>query len=187
MPPEWVSIGAVVVAFGVASAAAISDVRRYRIPNWLTWPAAFLGLVYHAVFAGWPGVGAAMLGCLIGYSLLLIPYLLGGFGGGDVKLLGAVGAWLGGPLLVLTFLVSSVLLGLVSVLLIVRSAPARISAINACRIFWMQMCALGQHLGADERVEAVVHHENRRERLVPFGGVFAIGLLVAVLMLLRIR
>lgn len=183
-----VSIGAVAIAIGVAASAAVSDVRHFHIPNLLTRSALLLGVVYHGVFSGWAGVGHALGGCALGLSLLLVPYLLGGFGGGDVKLLAAVGAWLGAPLLLIAFLVSSVLLGAVSLVLLLRSLDARTAALRSIKITWHQLRAMGNQLGAEERVDDVVLHENRRERLVPFGGVFAVGLvLVVVLVLMQAR
>lgn len=182
--PSVVTGGALAVAIGVAATAAVSDLRRFRIPNRLTRSALVLGVLYHAFFSGWPGVGHALGGCVLGLALLLVPYLLGGFGGGDVKLLGAVGAWLGAPLLLVTFLVSSLLLGVVSLIFLLRSTSARTAALHSLRIAWRQVRAMGTHLGTEDRVEDVVLHENRRERLVPFGGVFAVGLLLIIILAL---
>lgn len=90
------------VAVFVAVAAA-TDAWRRRIPNWLTVPAAFAGLAFHALApAGW-GLATATAGAAIGFALLLGPWLLGGGGAGDVKLLTALGAWLGPVYLLFAF------------------------------------------------------------------------------------
>ncbi len=80
--------------------AAILDYRTKKIPNWLTVSAAVLGLAY-STFAP-HGIGPlwALAGFAVGFSLLLLPWLLGGGGMGDVKLLAALGVWLG-PLTIL--------------------------------------------------------------------------------------
>ena len=84
-----------VVALSVASVACVFDVRTRRIPNWLTLGSAAAALVFHLVRGGWPGAGTSVAGWAVGVALLLAPYALGGMGGGDVKLVGALGAWLG--------------------------------------------------------------------------------------------
>jgi prepilin peptidase CpaA len=81
------------VALGLA--ACVTDLRARRIPNVLTFGAAAAALVYHAAMAGWPGIGWAAAGWIAGAALFFPIFALGGMGGGDVKLLAAVGAWLG--------------------------------------------------------------------------------------------
>jgi prepilin peptidase CpaA len=88
---EFVQAAVVVIAI----VASIVDVRTRRIPNALTLGAATAGLVVHAVTGGIDGVLAASGGWVVGLCLFLPFYLLGGMGGGDVKLLAAIGAWLG--------------------------------------------------------------------------------------------
>lgn len=75
--------------------AAVSDLRSRRIPNKLTFPMFLLGLVFQTVFAGWGGLADAGLGFLVGFGTLFLLWLVGGGGGGDVKLMGALSVWLG--------------------------------------------------------------------------------------------
>jgi prepilin peptidase CpaA len=86
-------VAAVMVA--VTAVAAITDWRDEIIPNWLTLPALVLGLAVHTVAFGALGLVSALLGAVL---CGLLPYILfrqGALGGGDVKLLAALGA-LGG-------------------------------------------------------------------------------------------
>lgn len=84
-----------IVVLGVVLTAAVIDVRTHRIPNILTFGSAAAALVYHLWTAGAHGLGASAAGWAIGVGLFLPMFLLRGMGGGDVKLLGAVGSWLG--------------------------------------------------------------------------------------------
>jgi len=84
-----------IVVLGVVLSAAIVDVRTHRIPNILTFGSAAIALVYHAWTAGVAGLAASAGGWAIGVALFLPMFLLRGMGGGDVKLMAAVGAWLG--------------------------------------------------------------------------------------------
>jgi prepilin peptidase CpaA len=85
------------------AAAAFTDWRVHRIPNYLTVPAAVLGLVYNSFMPSGLGPIWSLVGFGIGFPLLLLPWLLGGGGMGDVKLLAALGAWLGPRLLLFSF------------------------------------------------------------------------------------
>jgi len=113
---HWVLILAVML---FTATAALIDLRWRKIPNWLTVSAFACALVYHAVAGGLSGVGTAMLGMLTGFGILLVLWLIGGGGGGDVKLMAAVGAWLGPiPTLYVFFLSAgfALLFGLIVIL-----------------------------------------------------------------------
>ena len=89
--------GTQLAALSVAAIACVFDLRTRRIPNWLTFGAAAAGLGYHLATGGASGLGESAGGWAVGVALLIAPYALGGMGGGDVKLVGALGAWLGPP------------------------------------------------------------------------------------------
>ena len=72
-----------------------TDTLHSKIPNLATFTLILIGLGYHIQIQGLSGAMTAMAGLLVGLSLLLAPYLLGGMGGGDVKALAALGALLG--------------------------------------------------------------------------------------------
>lgn len=72
-----------------------TDTFLGEIPNPLNLSLIMSSLLYHGLASGASGVGTTLLGLLLGGALLMIPYLLGGMGGGDVKALAALGALLG--------------------------------------------------------------------------------------------
>ena len=84
-----------IVVLAATGIAAITDGLTSRIPNVLTLPLWVAGLVYGALSAGlWGGAES-----LVASLLLALPYILlfvyAGGGGGDAKIMGALGAWLG--------------------------------------------------------------------------------------------
>jgi len=79
----------------IGVAACATDIRTRRIPNVLTMGAAVAGVTFHALTSGTDGALAAGGGWLVGVLLFLPFFALGGMGGGDLKLLAALGAWLG--------------------------------------------------------------------------------------------
>ena len=72
-----------------------TDTFLGEIPNPLNLALLLSAIFYHGLTSGASGVVASLLGLLLGGALLMIPYLLGGTGGGDVKALAALGALLG--------------------------------------------------------------------------------------------
>jgi prepilin peptidase CpaA len=83
------------VALLLACVAAVYDLRTREIPDWI---AASLGAcAVLATAAGWTDVtsSALLYGALLGFALSFPLFALGGFGGGDVKLVVALGAALG--------------------------------------------------------------------------------------------
>ena len=79
----------------IGAAACATDLHSRRIPNWLTFGAAAAALAYHYMVGGPAAVQTAMSGWVTGFFLFMPLFLLGGMGAGDVKLLAALGAWLG--------------------------------------------------------------------------------------------
>jgi len=91
--------------------ASIKDYLSYRIPNWVTFPALATGLGYFFLTRGVDGFLFSLGGVLTGFALLLLPYLIGGSGAGDVKLMGAVGSFLGPKGAFAVFLFSCIFAG----------------------------------------------------------------------------
>ena len=83
------------VCLALASVACICDLRTRRIPQVLTLGGAAAGLVFHMVNGGWTAGASSLAGWALAIAMFLLPFALGGLGAGDVKLLGALGAWLG--------------------------------------------------------------------------------------------
>lgn len=73
-------------------AALFFDLTRKKIPNFLTFPIMLWGLLAHTITGGPEGFLFSVYGLLLGLAIFFIPFMLGGMGGGDVKLLGAIGA-----------------------------------------------------------------------------------------------
>lgn len=72
--------------------AVEQDVRRLRIPNWLTFPSLMFAIVLGGVTAGWEGTGAAAAGAGLAFALLFVPFACRWVGAGDVKAAMVLGA-----------------------------------------------------------------------------------------------
>lgn len=160
------------MAFGLVLVwIAAVDWRSRRIPNSLVIPLAFGGVVHAVVATGlWAGLGAC-LGIVVGAGLLFVSYARGWMGAGDVKLLGAIGAWTGVPGVLWVLLVASVLGGALSVIALLRATPSERRRVRDNLVG----VALTGQLNVEEPAELP------RARGIPFGvalSVSAVGLTV---------
>ena len=79
----------------VLGMAVVTDLRSTRIPNWLTAPAVIIALGTHTGMNGIGGLVFSLAGLGVGLGFFLLLYLVGSIGAGDVKLMAAVGAFVG--------------------------------------------------------------------------------------------
>jgi len=123
-----------ILAAVFALTAGITDLRWRRIPNWLTYPAILIAIALHSVAAGWPGAKLSLLGAGLGLGLLLPFVLLRSLGGGDWKLVGALGAFFG-PHRLITVLIATVLInGLMALAFIIWKGRMRQTLRNMGRM-----------------------------------------------------
>ena len=83
------------VSLALAAIACWCDLRTRRIPQIVTLGGAAAGVLFHLTSGGWAAGLGSVSGWLVGIAVFFLPFALGGLGAGDVKLLGALGAWLG--------------------------------------------------------------------------------------------
>jgi prepilin peptidase CpaA len=112
-----------IIALGMGAAAVI-DLRTRRIPNILTATLAAVGLGLAAAGIGRVGLGAALLGCLLGLAFMMPGHIFGATGAGDVKLLAAAGALLGPKDTIFAFLYTAIAGGILA--LVVAIARRRL-------------------------------------------------------------
>ena len=175
-----------VVLMGIGAAV---DLRSRRIPNAVSLGGALVGLVANVAVHQQQGALSSLSGWALGVGLLAIPFILGGMGAGDVKLLALAGAW-GGPAFALyTFLFGAVVGGVVAVGLLVVNRRLGEMVRPVALIVRMQVgLLLGSAwprdvaLAAAETSESTIPPPVAPRRLkFPYGPALAIGCLVALL------
>lgn len=100
---------------------AMTDARRYVIPDEFTWGGLAIGLLF-SLAGGLPGLGTALLGAGVGFGLLWLVGTVGtwvfkedAMGGGDVKMMAMVGAFVGWQGVLLTIFLGALVGSLVFV------------------------------------------------------------------------
>jgi prepilin peptidase CpaA len=171
----------VVVLIGTC-VGAVTDVWKFRVYNALTFPLLASGLLYHGIVGGWAELESSSLGVCFGFAVLIVPYLLGLMGAGDVKLLAAVGAWLGLPLTISVFVISSLVAGVYAAILILYRGKIA-ESFSTIKLVLYRMACLGRHFGKEDLVETLSTGTDRRVRVIPFGAMIPIGVVGALLLL----
>ena len=166
----------------VVGLAALIDARSRRIPNLLTLPvvAAVIigGFLFFAVQGNWQGgwqwLQFSGKGWLVGIGIFLVPFILGGMGGGDVKLLGAIGALKGAGFVIETALFGALWGGVLALLAILyKKRPDMLRRFG----FGLKLFAVtGGQAGKEFMLPA--ENVNEKEKLyVPYGVAIFLGVL----------
>jgi prepilin peptidase CpaA len=97
----------------------ITDLRHQIIYNKVIFPGLILALILNVFYSGFSGLKFSLIGFSVGLGILLIPYLMGGFGAGDVKLLALIGALKGSLFVLNTALYMAVIGGIIALVIII--------------------------------------------------------------------
>ncbi len=158
-------INLVLIALFVSAAA--TDLKWKKIFNLQTYPAIICGILLHSLMAGWDGALFSFSGFLVGAALLLVFFLMGGVGAGDVKLLGAIGALKGTTFVLWTMFYTGLIGGAMAISIIISKGAAG-------KIFKNMFRFLRHPLTTQDE-------EAKKENLyIPYGVAISIGCLWAL-------
>lgn len=154
---------------------SIHDLRYRVLPNYLTLGGVVVALAIRGYTGGWPGLtDGAAAGAVAGVFLLL-PFLMRGAGGGDVKMLFAAGAMVGwSRVLFLLWYMSLAGLALAFVMLALKPVAGQ-------RLLHFARCAVDWRYDRKAGAAALPPRENANVR-VPFAIAISVGLMLALWM-----
>jgi prepilin peptidase CpaA len=161
------SAGSLLLGLLVVVAAGF-DVRTRRIPNWLC-AAGFVG----GIACHWPGVGEALLGAGLAMLIYIPLFALRAVGGGDVKLMAAVGAIAGPKAWIAIFLITAIAGGAIALVLIAAKGRMRRTLRNV-GILLRELA----HFRAPHRVEEELDVTSAKGLRLPHGLTIAVGTLI---------
>jgi prepilin peptidase CpaA len=131
----------------VALAACVTDLTARRVPNVLTLGAAAGAFGYFLAGPGGPAaLGWSVVGFLAGGLIFLPLFALRGMGGGDVKLLAALGAWVGPVPIVWVALYAALAGGVMAIIVALSRGYLRqaVTNVGSLLTFW-RVSGLGPH------------------------------------------
>jgi prepilin peptidase CpaA len=156
-----------------------TDVSARRIPNWLTFSLAVAGLLNAALWAVPVDLGYASLGLIVGFSLMFAKFVIGATSGGDVKMMAAIGAWIG-PLPVFQVFVVYHVIGIVVVLYQAISQKRLPQLLKNSMLLAANVVSVKQ-VGTDH-VIATGQATRTLDRYMPAAVPFSLAVLFVVLM-----
>lgn len=160
-----------VLLLGLLAVATGTDVRRHKIYNATTYSGSLAALALNAAgsmllisteaepealerWLGWIGVARCLLGFAACGLILLVCFVFFRVGGGDVKLMAMIGAFLGPERGIEAMLWTFVLGGCMGLIVLVwRVGPWRLVARAARQLLWTIRLGRGSPLSPDERAE----------------------------------
>ncbi|MDK2821786.1 MAG: prepilin peptidase CpaA [Clostridia bacterium] len=92
-----------------------TDIKYKKIYNKILFPAIIIGISLNVFYYGLIGFIKSIEGFLLGLGLLILPFICGGIGAGDVKLLAAIGAIKGTTFVFYSFIYMGIVGGLISI------------------------------------------------------------------------
>ncbi|MGO4272176.1 prepilin peptidase [Paenibacillus sp. TAF58] len=149
--------------------SVISDVKSRKIYNKVIFPGIAAAFSVHAAFGGWNGLGISAAGFFVGLGLLLIPYLLGGMGAGDVKLLALVGAMKGTIFVLMTSMYMALLGGIMALLILAFRKGALV------KMRWICICTYSYRYGI---ILPIAADKKTLSATYPYGVAIAGGAMV---------
>ena len=159
-----------ICASAVALAGAIHDARSRRIPNRLTFTAIATGFAVRAAVGGWLGLESAIWGALAAGGVFFLLFVVGGMGGGDVKLMAAVGAWAGMNQVVPILLAAALAGGVLAIVYMIADG-------NVSRTLRNSIVLLHHHLTFGLVPHPQINVQESGTTRVPFGIAIAMGTL----------
>jgi prepilin peptidase CpaA len=157
-------------ALSVAAVGAVEDIRCGRIPNWLTYGGLLAALAAQFLMLGWPGLKSGLVGVLAGGGIFYLVFLVGGMGGGDVKLMAAVGAWAGAAQTVVVLIAAAITGGILAVGFMIFQRRVRVILLNTMEL-------IRHHLTSGLRPHPVLNIREPGALRIPYGLAIALGTL----------
>lgn len=150
------------------------DCRFRRLPNILTVSAIVIALAWRLLFGGLPSFCGGLAGGVFSGLFLLLPFYLRAAGGGDVKMLAAVGCVLGFSRVALFLLATSVAGIVLAVVMLIAGFA------NGARLKHIFRCIFDWRYDRKQGRESLPPKSDERSR-IPFGVAIAVGVWGALL------
>lgn len=168
------------VLVGLLLAAVYFDITSKKIPNKITMPAILIGIIWSTVNSGLNGFLFSIFGFLLGLAVFFIPYMSGGIGAGDVKLMAAIGALKGWKFTLFSSLGTAIAGGLIVLIYTIYMSSLKITLIKALGLIVKPLAkGIFKVSGNKKSLETIQYFEKikmeKRNDYIPYALAIAIG------------
>lgn len=157
-------------AVAISISAAVMDVQQHRIPNWLTYPAMLAGVLLRSYLWGTKGALTALGGCLLSAAIVFVFYAVRAIGAGDLKLLAAIGAFVGPSHAITTLLATALAGGVLAIIYVLYRGRLRTTMANVGEVMKF-------HAGGGMQAHPEFNLDNPDALRMPYGLAIAAGTL----------
>lgn len=161
-----VEIPLFITLIGLLTLSVIADIQSHKIPNVFTYPGMLVGMIAHGYTSGASGVLYSIEGLFLGMAFLIVFYIMGMMGAGDVKLMGAVGSILGPAGVFKAFLFTAIAGGIYALIVL---------ALHGQFVGFIKRFALSLKLSFLTRGLTPMANEGKASPVLCYGIAIAIG------------
>lgn len=172
--------------FIVLALSVYFDSTQRKIPNKITIPAILIGVIWSTVSSGLDGFLFSVWGFLLGFAVFLVPYILGGIGAGDVKLMAAIGALMGWEFTLASGLATAIAGGVIAVFYMLIKGGLKQTIVDMFGlivkpIFKFLYLVSGNGWFLKSQKYFVNHKAKRENEYIPYAIAIALGVLIVFL------
>jgi len=151
----------------------MTDLKGRKIYNIVLMPALILGIVINIYTTGWVGLMTSVQGLILGLIFLILPFILGGLGAGDVKLLATIGAIKGTEFTLYTFIGMGLSGGILATVLLVFQGRLLKTIKGLFQGLWL-LASTGGRVGS--------FTNSNDQNMIPYGVAIVTGAVYALMM-----
>lgn len=158
-------------------ASTLTDILQRRIPNLVTYSTILLSILIYCFIGGFDGLKFSLGGLVLGFAVFFLPYVMGGMGAGDVKLMSAVGSVLGFRMTLVSVLIIAICGGILAIGYMIYRGILKQTLLK----IFLSVLYLGMH--NDSTMLKVDSNKLQQER-IPYGVAIASGVFLLMLHLI---
>ena len=153
--------------------AAVWDLKSRRIPNWLSLAGIIFGISLNSFLYGLTGFKESLEGMATGFGIYFVLYLVRAMGAGDVKLMAAVGSFVGPGNWFFIFLITALIGGVIALAVLAWRKRLRKTFDNVFFIVAEMMHFRAPYMGREE-----LSVKSQKAFTLPHGAVIGLGCIV---------